>query len=230
MAIGGPLSQNFTYGKVEDDVRITTGLVDNTVISPSLMLSEISLSVNKIATILNGLTTRFYGTKNQTLTLAGSANPYTIDMTGISPFPIKISRVVHVTGAGARTSVQKMTAEQAQNKYSVSDNFAPSVAFVDMGDTLEFWAASGFTVTTATDKIHIYYFRQPTISNATRTTYLDLLDVFVPFVVQDLITKFTAYLQKRPVTAEEEAKLTQGVTAIWNSIGAGKSMGVEEKP
>ena len=230
MAVGDPLGKNVTYGNIEDSVRLEAGIIDSAYLTPQLFLSEISLSVMKVVNILNGLTTRFYGTKNTALTLSGMANPYIVDITGITAFPIKIIRVTHVTTGGVRSKVVPLDANEGETQLKLNDSDSSGIHYVDEGDSLEVWAGSAFTIVTATDKIHVYYQRQPQIASATRSTYIDVLDIFAPFVIQDVMNKMTAYRDKQPLSPNADMMLANSITGLWNSIGKGKSLGVEERP
>lgn len=228
MAVGDPLSKTFTYGKIEDmgRARLGKGVILNPLITPALVLDVINLGILKIANILNGLSTEFYGTKIQTLTLTGSANPYTVDLTAISPFLLKIRRVVHVTTGGTRTLLKRMEPEEAEGAFlTVPTSYASSAFYVNLGDSLEVRAGTSFTITTASDKIHLYYFRQPVNSGATRTSKVDLLDIFVPYLEQYVVAVLFACNTGKPLDDDIDANLENDIKATWNSIGTGKAVG-----
>lgn len=170
MAIGDPLSKTTTYGDVEDIVRIQTKTIDDEALSPSLMLKLISLSVQKIARVLNGATAPFYLKTNSTLTLSGTANPYTCDISALNPFLDSIIRVVHVTTGGTRTLVKKLTAEEAERVSSLTAMYASSIFYFHDGDALRFYAGTSFTVTIASDTIELKYYRQPAVGTLSAQT------------------------------------------------------------
>lgn len=230
MAIGDPLAKTFTYGAVEDLSRATVSDDANLKITPQLFLDKIAMSVLRIQNILGGLDTRFYGSKIQTLAITGTANPYTVDLSSMTNLPLKISRVVHVTVGGVRTSITQMTADAAQNLSGQNSNFAPSLAYVDMGDSIEIWKQSTFTITIATDLIHVYFYRQATSAGMTRTSKVDILDIFVPFLVDDVTNRIMAVRDNRPVDPALDASLAQNIQSTWNNIAQGKQLSVEERP
>ena len=221
MAIGDPLSKNFRYQQIEDDVRLATGGIADDFLTPQMMLDEISLSCLKVGNMLAGISGRFYGQKDATLTITGSANPYTVDLSGENPFPIRISRVVHVTTGGVRTFASPLDSVEAQTQLLMNTVNSSGLFYVDMGDSLEIWAGSGFTITTASDKIHIYFYRQPNVNSVTRSSYVDVLDVFVPFVIQDMVNKITSYFKKQPIDPALDTELHNAVSAVGKSIQEG---------
>ena len=243
MAIGDALSKTFLYSDVEDAARVRTGILPNlgglsqaerdrySLFTPALFLKEIALSVLKVANILNGLSSRFYGTKIQTLTITGSANPYTVDLTSISPFPMKIIRVTHVTGAGVRSYASPLDAVEAETQIALLSTVNSSgLYYVDMGDSLELRVGSLFTVTIATDKIHLFYLRQPINASVTRASKVDVLDVFVPYLIQDVVNKFNGYKTGQPLDAAADQELQNNIKGQYQSIVVGKQLGVEERP
>lgn len=231
MAVGDPLSKTYSYGQVQDLAKIRVGgAITNPLLTNQLFLDEVSLSALKVQNILGGLDSRFYGTKNTTLTITGSANPYSVDLTVLGNLPLKVVRVVHVTGAGVRTFVQKLDAGEAQGQSGLTQTFGSSVFYVDEGDSLELWAGSSFTITTATDKIHLYYFRQATVASVTRTTKVDILDVFIPFVIEDVVRKIRSYQTGQEITPDAETAFFEEIKSTWANVIQGKQLDVEERP
>lgn len=227
MAVGDPLSKTFTYAKVEDmaRARLGKGAILNPLLTPSLVLDIINLGILKIANILNGLSEQFYGTKITTLTITGTANPYIVDLTSISPFLLKVLRVTHVTGAGVRTFISPLDAIEAETQFLLSNVNKSGLFFVNMGDSLEIWKGSAFTITTSTDKIHLYYYRQPVNSGATRSSKVDVLDIFVPYLEQYVVAVFAACNSGLPLDTNIDSDLEKNVKATWESIGIGKTVG-----
>jgi hypothetical protein len=163
MSVGDALSKYWTYGKIEDAARAKTGSMLEASLSPTLALDIISMAVQKIAKRLNGASYPFYLTTNAVLTVAGSANPYTVDLSSVAPFMDKIVRVVHKTTGGTRTLVSRKTPEEAEQAQNLSSSYSTSVFYVDEGDQLVLYKLSSFTITTATDTIELKYYRQPKI-------------------------------------------------------------------
>lgn len=166
MAVGDALSKTVTYGNILDMVRLQTGTVGNTDISDDLILKRISFAVQKWAKVLNGATAPFYTTTNSVLTISGTANPYTVNLSDVAPFIDKVLRVVHVTAAGVRTIVQEQKPNEIERVTALTSINASGLFYVNEGDVLRIYKGSSFTITTATDTIEIKYYRQPKVGSA----------------------------------------------------------------
>ncbi|MBE3116688.1 hypothetical protein IMZ68_05725, partial [Candidatus Bathyarchaeota archaeon] len=86
MAAGSALSKVWTYGKIEDIARLRVGAIAETILNSTLALDVISMGIQKIAKRLNGAAAPWYEKTNSTLTISGSANPYTVDLSSVEPF------------------------------------------------------------------------------------------------------------------------------------------------
>lgn len=163
MAIGDALSKYWTYAKIEDAARLRVGSIADTLLSPTLALDVISMGVQKIAKRLNGSAAPWYMTTKSTLTISGSANPYTVDLSTVAPFIDQIIRVIHVTSGGTRTIARKMQPEEAENFSTLTSSYASSLSYLHEGDALMLNKLSTFTITTASDTVELKYYRQPKV-------------------------------------------------------------------
>jgi len=167
MSIGDSLSKIWTYGKIDEQARVRTGTIADTLIPSALAYDIISMGVQKIAKRLNGATAPWYETTISTLTISGTANPYSVDLSSVSPFIDQIIRAVHVSSGGTRTIIRQIKSEEAENYSTLTNAYAGSVAYVHEGDSLRLYKLSAFTITIASDTIELKYYRQPKIGTAT---------------------------------------------------------------
>lgn len=189
MAIGDPVSKDTTYGEIEDKVALATGVVGNSLFPPAWFLKEISLSVQKLAGVLNNAQDPFYTVTNTSLTLSGSANPYSVDLSSLSPFIDRIIRFVHITSGGTRTQVKFVSEHEAEERTKMSNIFATSLWGSWEGDAIRVYAGSSFTITPASDTTELKYYRQPKVTSVTRNSKVDIKDTIVPAVIEDMIAK-----------------------------------------
>lgn len=187
MATGAALGKYWTYGKIEDVARIKAGEVTGTIPS-SLMLDLISASVQKAAKALNQAEDPMYSTLVTNLALTGSANPYQCDLSAVSPFIDTIKRVTHVTAGGTRTLVNLLPAEAGEGSTALTNIYASSVFYTWEGDALRFWKGSSFTITIATDAVHMSYYRLPIIASITRSSFLDIRDSYAGAIIDDVVS------------------------------------------
>lgn len=186
MAVGDALSKIWTYGKVEEIARLRTGTLTDKTISPSLALDIISLNVQRVAKRLTdsgGNYARQYITTVTGLSITGSANPYSVDLSSVSPFIDKISYVVHVTSSGTRTRVELRSSEEAEEMPNLTGTHASSLFGVYRGDSLRLYKGNSFTITTASDTIEVEYYRQAKVSSVTKNSYIDVPDAFAALVI-----------------------------------------------
>jgi hypothetical protein len=170
MSIGDALSKIWTYGKIDEQSRVRTGTMSDTLLRSALAYDVVSMGIQKIAKRLNGAATPWYLTTASTLTISGSANPYSVDLSSVSPYIDQLIRVVHVTSGGTRTIVRQLQPEEAENYSSMTNAYAGEIGYVHEGDSLRLYKLTSFTITTASDTIEIKYYRQPKIGTATSTS------------------------------------------------------------
>lgn len=225
MAIGDPISKSTTYAHVEDLVRLRTNMLEDPTLTPALMLKEISLSVQKVASILSQMGTPHYLSTASNHTIVGSANPYYTDISALSPFIDDIVRVVHETAAGTRTLVKLVGQEEAERRVGALTNIhASSILGVWEGDVIRFYKGSLFTVTTASDVIEIKYRRMPIVAFVTRASYLDIPDKFVSVVIDDVIAKVLRHKHGGEADTKAEATLVDAIADLTNRY-QGKASG-----
>jgi len=167
MAVGSALSKYWTYGKIDEQARIRTGTISSVLIPSALAYDIISMGVQKIAKRLNGATAPWYMTPISTLTISGTANPYSVDMSSVAPFIDQIIRVVHVSSGGTRTIIRPLQSEESENYSSMTGTYAGEIGYVHEGDGLSLYKLTTFTITTASDTIELKYYRQPIVGTAT---------------------------------------------------------------
>ena len=167
MSVGDALSKLWTYGKIDEQARVRTGTIADTLLRSSLAYDIISMGIQKIAKRLNGSAAPWYLTTTSTLTISGSANPYIVDLSSVSPFIDQIIRVVHVSSGGTRTIVRPLQSEESENYSSMTNAYAGEIGYVHEGDSLRLYKLSSFTITTASDTVELKYYRQPKIGTAT---------------------------------------------------------------
>lgn len=183
-AVGDAVGKYWTYAKVAQAARIATGKISDATVSDALMLDLINAAIAEVC----AETKHALPTTDATLTITGTANPYLCSIVNYVPLPDSIRDVFHVTGAGVRTPcVQVSTREEAESLVAMS-SFSSSIFFVNEMDVLVLEKGSLFTVTIATDKIHLTYSRQPKMSTTVALTdYIDVLDKFGPVVLKKVI-------------------------------------------
>lgn len=213
MAIGAALGKYTTYGQIIDMVRLRTKTIDDPKISDALLIKEISMAVSKWAKILNGATAPFYLTTT-TLTdvITGSANPYSLDLSSMSPFPSELIRVVHITAAGVRTFVRVLTPSEAENIQSLTSLYASSLFCDFEGDSIRFYKGASFTITIASDDVELKFYRQPIIASVTTASFPDIPDSFTPTIVSEVSSVVKLY--KDLDNSREEKELADSYNAI----------------
>jgi hypothetical protein len=188
MAIGDALSKYWTYAKIEDAARLRVGSIADTMLSPTLALDIISMGIQKIAKRLNGSAAPWYMTTKSTLTISGSSNPYTVDLSSVAPFIDQVIRVIHVTAGGARTIARKMQPEEAENFSTMTSAYGSSLSYLHEGDGIILNKLSTFTVTPSTDTVELKYYRQPKIGTTSSAAVIS--DVAFT-ATSTVITNFT---------------------------------------
>lgn len=229
MPIGDPASKETTYGEIEDIVRLRTGTIDDPRLSPSLMLKEISLSIQKINGILNGATAPFNLTTNTTITITGTANPYIMDLSGISPYLDRIVRLVHITAALVRTRVDLVSPEEAEDRQALTNIYGNSIWGVWEGDAIRLYRGNSFTVTPATDTTELKYYRQSRVVGATRSTRPDIVDKYVSLVILDVIGKIFQYKNNGMLDSNTQNAIDKGVQDIYREFSTQKQLEIEAK-
>jgi hypothetical protein len=168
--IGDAVSKTTLYGDIEDQVKLRVDIVDNPRFSSALMLKEISLSVQKMAGAISAVIAPFYTTTDTARVITGTANPYIVDISGLSPFISKILRFVHVTQAGVRTMVKMVEQEEAERMQDMTNIYANSIWGVWEGDVIRLYKGSSFTITTGTDTTELKYVRTPKVGTVSAGT------------------------------------------------------------
>ena len=171
MGIGAASSRTTTYGQIEDSVKVRTNGIDNPFLGSDLMLKEISLSVAKAKTLLGPALVPFLTTTTTSMVITGSASPYIIDISGLTPFPSRILRLVHIA-AGVRTPVKIVNQEEAERMLALTTTHATSVWGVWEGDVIRLYKGSGFTITITTDTTELKYVRTPQVGTVSAGTVI----------------------------------------------------------
>jgi hypothetical protein len=167
MATGDALSKLWTYGKIDEQARIRTGTISDTLLPSSLAYDIISMGIQKIAKRLNGSAAPWYLTTKSSLAITGSANPYYVDLSSVSPFIDQIIKVTHITTGGTRTIMRGLQSEESENYASLTNTYAGSIGYVHEGDSLALYKLTTFTMTVASDLVELKYYRQPKIGTVT---------------------------------------------------------------
>lgn len=196
MAVGDALSKFWTYGNIEDAARLRTGTLGDTQITPALALDLIAFNTQKIAKRIvdsGGSYADKYLTTTSTLTITGTANPYTVDMSSLAPFLDKPARVVHVTTGGTRTLVKIVSQEEAEQTTSLTNAYASAIFGAWEGDVLRLYKGASFTITIGSDTVEMKYFREPKLGSTSATTIVSdtTFTIGADFVT---ITGFTGVL------------------------------------
>jgi hypothetical protein len=194
MAVGDALSKNTTYKDVIDLVKIRVNLDGDPFINDTLLMKEIYLSNSRWLKFLFTSNAPGYPSSTTTLTdsITGSANPYSLDISSVSPFIDKIVRVVHTTSAGVRTNAVRRNPISAEDDQQLSNMNSTSLWYVDEGDVLRFYKGSAFTITIASDDVEIQYYRQAKIYTSS-ASYIDLLDSDIWVIVTDVASTMKQY-------------------------------------
>lgn len=228
MAIGDAVAKDTTYAEIEDIVRLRTGTIDDPKVSATLMLKEISLSIQKIVGILNGANAPFYLTTNPSLVITGSVNPYTIDVSAVSPYLDRIVKLVHVAG-GVRTLVKMLGQEEVEQMSSLTTIYANSLFGVWEGDAIRLYKGGSFTLTPASDTTELKYYRQPKVSTVARSTKPDILDKYVPLVILDVVGKIAQYKNDGVIDSNIQTSIDKGVADIYREFLTTKQFEMVEK-
>lgn len=210
MPSGAVLSKSTTYKEVEDRIKLSTNSVDNQLITSSLISSVVNKALVKVAKLLDVKIHPFYltsaiteGTSDTTIntwdeyedlwdetdmvidvSITGSANPFTIDLSSLTPFITKIEKVVHINSTNTRTLVKRLDDEVAENFKALSEFHGGSLFYVWEGDSIKFFKGSSFTLDTTNDRILILFRRLP-ITSSVLTHYLDIPDAYVSEVIEE---------------------------------------------
>jgi hypothetical protein len=225
-AIGDALAKFWTYQKISDQAKIASGTLSNPLITPALVLDTINSNVAEAASVLNGASAPFFSTTIKTLVITGSANPYSCSIVDLSPFIDKIAKVVHVTNAGVRTVVLPVRQDEADALVGLTSTHASGIWYVHDGDEIKFFKGASFTITTATDVVHLTYYRQPKMSTTVALTdYLDMPDKYCPLVKKMVVAELIRFKNDGRGDAALEQGIDKDLNEIYQSFGAEKSMG-----
>lgn len=217
MAAGDPLSKTTTYKDVIDLVKLRVKLDGDPYLRDTLLIKEISLAISKWASILCDASAPFYYiTKTIQNSITGTANPYIVDLSAIDPFIWRIAKVIHITDGGTRTNVVPKDLMTAENDQQLSNMNATSLWYSNEGDTLKFYKGSSFTITIASDDVEISYYRQAKVIGVTRTSYVDIIDAYVPVIVSEVTSTLKQY--KGIDNTKEVEYLNNMQTSIMNSF------------
>jgi hypothetical protein len=169
LSIGDAQARYWTYGKVEFAARLKAGIkVSHPFVTKTLALDIITANVQALAKKIidgNDPSSNYYILTNSTLTISGSANPYTVDLSSVAPFISKIIRCTHVTTAGVRTPIDLFPPQEAEKMAGMGSVFSSSIWGVNEGDALRPYKGSAFTITTATDTVEVKYYRNAKIGS-----------------------------------------------------------------
>ena len=187
MAIGDALAKNSTYQNIIDLAKIKGGALLDAFPTDSLLIKQISLACQKWAKILIGVEHPFYVKPEVSISITGSANPYSVNLTGQNPFPEKVLNVVHKTTGGTRTLVNLVSPIEAENFLALTNTNATSIVGVWEGDSINLYAGGSFTITTASDACLVTYIRQAIVSSVTVSSYPDVPDSIIPVVIAEVI-------------------------------------------
>ena len=221
MAIGAALGKYTTYKQIIDMVRLRTNTIDDPKVSDDLLIKEISMAVSKWAKILNGATAPFYMTTTQIdNTITGTANPYSLDLSSMSPFISQLIRVVHITTGGVRTFVKMLSSSEVENIQSLTSLFSTSIFGTHEGDSIRFYKGSSFTITIASDDVELKFYRQPIIASVTTASFPDIPDSYTPTITAEVTSIIKQY--KSMPNDKEEKQLTNDYNAIMTAFGLNK--------
>lgn len=213
MAIGAALGKDTTYKQIIDMVRLRTNTIDDPKVSDDLLIKEISMAVSKWANILNGATAPFYtSTALLENTITGSANPYSLDLSSVSPFLAQLIRVVHITAVGVRVFVKMLSPSEVENIQNLTSLHATSIFGCHEGDSIRFYKGSSFTITIASDDVELKYYRQPKIGSVTTASYPDIPDSFTPTIITEVTSVVKGY--KNMPNDKELAQLEKDYNGI----------------
>ena len=191
------LSKNTTYGQVIDAVRLRTNTLLSPIPTDSLIIKEISFAVQKWLKRLQDFSHPSVAqtiSTNTSIAITGSANPYSMDLSSVNPYPYSLIRVVHITSGGTRTLVQMFPSYEAEARGLLTSTYATSIWGSYEGDNIRLYKGSSFTITTASDTTELKYYRQATVASVTTASYLDIPDAYVPTVITEVTASIMPYV------------------------------------
>lgn len=188
-----PVSKNTTYLDIIDMVKLQTGAFKNPLINNTFLLKQISISIQNIARQLpKEQKEQYYLYPYSGLIISGTANPYTVDLSTINPYVEDAQIYIHVTAGGVRTHAQVMDANKAENLSSLQQ-YATTLLGAKIGDKLQLFAGSSFTITTSTDTLIFNFIRQTIASGVTTASYIDLSDSLIQLLVDAVVAEVVKY-------------------------------------
>ena len=149
------MATNQTYQTLEDLVRAKTMNFDMT---DSYLIECLNQNVSNIYSKLKD---RKRYRQTARLSLMGSSNPYTVDLTILNPFPSKINNLVYL--GYDRTNGIELNPVDAVQAEQLSTTNGNSVYYVPSGDSILVWLGSNLTVVQRSS-VYMLYERQPDIS------------------------------------------------------------------
>ena len=234
MAIGAALSKSTTYKEVEDIVRLRTNTISDTTITSSLVIKLISLAVQKLAKVLNGATAPFYTTTTNDTTgglirlmLSGTENPFSVDLSSISPFIDSIKKVVFFDISPAtptRTLVKQLKFEDLESVQGLTSFYGSSLFYSWEGDALKIFKGGSFTITIASDDIAVTYYRLPMVASVTTASYLDIPDPYVSTIITEVTNQVLSFKNNGVTVASLDQELANEREAIKSAFGMSLQM------
>ena len=225
ITIGAALSKSTTYKEVEDIVRLRTNTISDTTITSSLVIKLISLAVQKWAKVLNGATAPFYSTTLEGANnITGSANPYSVDLSHVSPFLDNIKKVVHITSGGTRTLVKQLKFEDLESVQGLTSFYGSSLFYSWEGDALKIFKGGSFTITIASDDIAVTYYRLPMVASVVTGSYLDIPDPYVSTIITEVTNQVLSFKNNGVTVASLDQELANEREAIKSAFGMSLQM------
>jgi hypothetical protein len=221
MSIGDALSRYTTYLKVMDAVRLRTNTMDEPKVSDGYLLSQITWEVQKLARLLDGATKPFYMTTVSNLTVTGTSNPYTVDMSAVTPFVERVIRAVHV--GAVRTPVKLLEPLEAEAIMKLTTVHASSLFGIHEGDSIRLYKGSDFTINTSTDTVELKYYRLPKVETSS-ASYLDIPDSFAGMIVDSVCARVSQLKSNVLVVANANALITADINSALQAFAGGEQL------
>ena len=242
MAIGAALSKSTTYKEVEDIVRLRTNTISDTTITSSLVIKLISLAVQKWAKILNGATAPFYTTTTNDTTgglirlmLSGTENPFSVDLSSISPFIDSIKKVVFFDISPAtptRTLVKQLKFEDLESVQGLTSFYGSSLFYSWEGDSLKIFKGASVDTPDITgtiagnnvDYIILTFYRLPIVTSVTTASYLDIPDPYISTIITEVTNQVLSFKNNGVTVASLDQELANEREAIKSAFGMSLQM------
>ena len=242
MAIGAALSKSTTYKEVEDIVRLRTNTISDTTITSSLVIKLISLAVQKWAKVLNGATAPFYTTTTNDTTgglirlmLSGTENPFSVDLSSISPFIDSIKKVVFFDISPAtptRTLVKQLKFEDLESVQSLTSFYGSSLFYSWEGDSLKIFKGASVDTPDITgtiagnnvDYIILTFYRLPIVTGVTTASNLDIPDPYVSTIITEVTNQVLSFKNNGVTVASLDQELANEREAIKSAFGMSLQM------